>query len=186
MYLWGVSATCLLSSRCVCMSISGTGVLSLCGVCEQVGLHSVPTCGLMTSVCEQLHGSLFCTVALEFSVECVFTFMGSCMCRAAFVLWCLQGRGASCVPSEAAGVPSNTPGGLCADWRLAVSAAASPCWLVPRWLGAGCGGQGRAGAVVGTGPTPGPRYKYLELLAAVFTRPQSGGGSSPAGPWGRG
>ena len=170
---------------CACPSpgpVFSASVVSVSRWC----LHCVPTCGLMTSVCEQLRGSLFCAVALEFSVECVLTFTGSCLCGAAFVLWCLQGRGASCVPSEAAGVPSDTPGGLRAEWRLAVSAAASPCRLVPRWLGAGCGGQGRAGAVVGTGPTPRPRYKYLELPAAVFTRPQPGGGSSPAGPWGRG
>lgn len=78
-----VCGVCLPHACCprgVCACPSPGLVFSACGVCEQVGLHSVPTCGLMTSVCEQLHGSLFCTVALEFLVECVFTFMGRAAC----------------------------------------------------------------------------------------------------------
>lgn len=96
--------------------------------------------------------------------------------------WCFQGWGASCVPSEAAGIPSDAASMLSAG----CACGASPCRLVPRWLGAGRGGQGRAGAVVGTGPTPGPQYKYLGLPAAVFTWPQPGGGSSRAGLGGGG
>lgn len=39
------------------------------GVCEQVvSAFCVPTCGLMTSVCKQSCGSLFCSITLEFSV----------------------------------------------------------------------------------------------------------------------
>lgn len=39
------------------------------GVCEQVvSAFCVPTRGLMTSVCEQSCGSLFCSITLEFSV----------------------------------------------------------------------------------------------------------------------
>lgn len=70
--------------------------------------------------------------------------------------------------------------GLCAEWSLS---AVSPCWRVPRWLGAGCGsGQGRAGAVVGTGLTPSLDINIPRLPAAVYSAGALG--AAPTGPGG--
>lgn len=64
------------------------------------------------------------------------------------------GGGPPCIPAaEATSILSVAPSGLWAEWRLRL-------WCVPfaGWChagSAGVGGQGRARAVVGTGPTPG-------------------------------
>lgn len=114
-----------------------------------------------------------------------FRWGGRVSCRSAFCAGVSRAGGAWCVPREAAGIPSDTPRGLCAEWRLhlrcvPLPAGATLAWGWP-WR------AGRAGAVVGTGPAPRPRYKYPSCRAAVFTRPQpGGGGSSPAGPGGGG
>lgn len=61
----------------------------------------------------------------------------------------------------------------------------SPCWRVPRWLGAGCGnGQGRAGAVVGTGLTPSLGINIPRLPAAVYSAGALG--AAPTGSGGGG
>lgn len=93
-------------------------------------------------------------------------------CRSVFCAGVPGGRGGTVSPvkplaSRATCLVASVLSGGCV-------CGASPCRLVPRWLRAGCGGQGRAGAVVGTGPVPGPRYKYPGLPAAVFTRASPG------------
>lgn len=160
--------------RGVCACPSGTGVLSLCGVCEQVGLHSVPTCGPeVTSVCETAAWVSILHCCFGVSVECVFTFMGSCMCRAVCAL-VSPGQGASCVPSEATWRPKQHA------WRpLCRLEAGCVCGRARRpasAVGPGLAVAGRAGQGLWWALDPRPdlrEYKYLELLAAVFTRPQS-------------
>lgn len=135
----------------------------------------VPTRGVVTSVCKWLCRFLFC-----------ITFKGILSSQQGVCVFIVlfSGKGGIVHPREAVGILGSAPSGLCAEWRPRLRHV--PCRLVPRWLEAGCGGQGRAGAAVGTGPAPGLWYKYPGLPAAVFTRPQPGGGGSPAGPRGWG
>ena len=82
------------------------------------------------------------------------------------------GGGAWCVPREAVGILSDTPSGLCAEWRLRLRCVPLPAGatLARGWLWQ----AGRAGAVVGTGPTPGPWYKYPSCRRLCLLGPSLG------------
>lgn len=167
--LWSVLCVACRQSTFVRVHVRPRGWHSQ--ICEQVGLHCVSLC---VGSCKGRHS------APPSGASGVLGGVGVYSCSQHLRLWdCVSvvfpGQAGILRPSEAPGASVLRGGCAC---------GMSPCWLVPRWLRAGCGRQGRAGAVVGTGPTPGPRYKYPRLPSAVFTRPQSGGGSSPAGPGG--
>lgn len=135
------SMLAVLVGMCVCMCVH----LSLCVFVSRWCLFCVPVHGLVTSVCEQLCGFLFFIPFKGGSSSqrgvCVFMIM-SILC------WCFQGRGASQVPSEAAGIPGNMPGGLHAEWRLRLRCVPLPAgatlargWLWWAGQGRGCGGH---------------------------------------------
>lgn len=171
--LWGVSSACLLSSSaCVCVSVSvqgpGPSALAAGGVC----IRSVGWWLQCVS----------CRVGLYFAAGSgLLSLSGLAACPAGLHLcWCFQGGGgARCVPREAAGIPSDTPSGLCAEWRLRLRCVPLPAGatLARGWLWR----AGRAGAVVGTGPEPGPRYKYPGCRRLCLLGPSPGAGAVAAG-----
>lgn len=97
---------------------------------------------------------------------------GSVSCRSAFCASVSRAGGAWCVPRETTGIPSDTPSGLCAEWRLRLRCVPLPAGatLARGWLWQ----AGRAGAVVGTGPAPGPQYKYPSCRRLCLLGPSPG------------
>lgn len=167
--LWGVSPTCLLSSSsCVCVS-----VCPFRDRCPQlheqmVFAFSLPVCGLVTWVCELLCGFL---VLASRDLRGVLSFQ---WCPAGpYFVWCFQGRrGHGVSPGKPPASRATRPvASVLSGGRVC---GVSPCRLVPRWLGAGCGGRAGQGLWWALDPRPDLGINIPAAGGCVYSAPARG------------